>query len=294
MRKQNIETVMVSVIMTTYNQQEYIQQALDSVLMQKTTFFYEIWVGDDASTDGTADIVRWYEKQYPDVIHAVCRGKNLGPTKNVYDLLCSAQGKYIANCEGDDYWTDSTKLQKQVDFLEIHPDYSACTHDCQIVNEWGYPLSEQTLSWVSPKRIFTQKDFNGINLPGQPSTWVHKNFLHDPAHNFSIIYQANPYVGDRTVTMILLMYGQIYHMPAVMSCYRKMSLHTETNITSIAFTRNENVNHMQYEMTCALETYAREEFGIPLHFTILKVSQWIKMVLHKMFRVFWKYAAMFN
>ena len=284
MGEQSNEDVMVSVIMTTYNQQKYIQQALESVLMQRTSFLYEIWIGDDASTDETADIVRHYEKQYPNVVHAICREENIGPTKNAYDMLCRAQGKYIAYCEGDDYWIDNAKLQKQVDFLKKNPNYYACTHDCQIVNVYGETLAEQKLNWVSPKRIFTRKDFNGINLPGQTSTWVHKNFLNDTAHNFSIICQANPYVGDRTTVMILLMYGPIYHMPTVMSCYRKANLHTETNITTIAFKHNENVNQMQYEMTCTLEKYAREEFGVPLHFTIFKVSQWIKMILHKVFR----------
>lgn len=285
MEEQGKSTIMVSVVMTTYNQKQYIQQALDSVLMQKTSFSYEILVGDDASTDGTTTIVKQYAQKYPGVIHAICREKNVGPTRNVYDLLCRAKGKYIANCEGDDYWIDCSKLQQQVDFLEENPSYSACTHDCQIVDENGCPMSTQKLKWVSSKTIFTQKDFKGIYLPGQPATWVHRNFMRDSNHDFSIIYRANPYVGDRTVTMILSIYGPIYHMGKVMSSYRKNNSHTANNVTTVVFAQNKNVNRMQYNMTCTLEEYAKEEFGISLRFTRFKVSQWIKMIIREIFRI---------
>ena len=253
--------------------------------MQKTSFPYEILVGDDASTDGTSTIVKQYAQKYPGIVHAICREKNVGPTRNVYDLLRRARGKYIANCEGDDYWIDCSKLQQQVDFLEENPNYSACTHNCQIVDENGFPMPTQKLKWVSGKTTFTKKDFKGIYLPGQPATWVHRNFMRDFSHDFSIIYRANPYVGDRTVTMILSIYGPIYHMSKVMSSYRKVNSHTANNVTTVVFAQNKNVNRMQYNMTCTLEKYAREEFGITLHFTRFKVSQWLKMIIHETFRL---------
>lgn len=282
MENQTGAPVMVSVIITTYNQKQYVEQALESVLMQKTTFPYEVLVGDDASSDGTGDIIEGYARQNPGIVHAVKRKNNLGPTKNVYDLLLRAKGKYIANCEGDDYWIDCKKLQLQVDFLEQHPTYSGCTHDCRIIDENGIPLPEQRLDWISAKTVFTQKDFKGIYLPGQPTTWVHRNFFQDKNHDFSIIYQANRYVGDRTVTLILSMYGPIYHMDSVMSCYRKQSASLAQNATSIVFARNQSVNQMQYELTLALEKYVREEFGVPLHFTKFKMEQWTKMKIRKL------------
>lgn len=274
--------IVVSVIMITYNQKRYIRQALDSVLAQETTFRYEILVGDDASTDGTSEIIKEYAQRSPGIIRATIREENLGPTKNVYDLLLRARGKYIANCEGDDYWIDCKKLQRQVEFLEENPAYSACTHNCRIVDENGVTLPDQKLHWVSSKTIFTQKDFKGIYLPGQPATWVHRNFLNDGDHDFSIIYRANHFVGDRTVTLILSMYGPIYHMNSVMSCYRKQGGATAQNTTAVVFARNQNVNRMQYEMTLALEKYAHEEFGVSLHFTKFKLEQWFKMNLRKL------------
>ncbi len=282
MAEQINRPVVVSVVMVTYNHRPYIRQALDSVLEQETTFPYEILVGDDASTDGTGEIVKEYIQRNPGIICGVIRESNLGPTKNIYDLLLRARGKYIANCEGDDYWTDRKKLQKQVEFLEKNSAYSACTHDCRIVDENGVPLSEQNLNWVSRKRVFTQNDFKGIYLPGQPTTWVHRNFLNDTNHDFSIIYKANGFVGDRTVTLILTMYGPIYHMDSVMSCYRKSRAVASKSVTEIVFARNRNVNRMQYEMTLTLEKYAHDEFDVSLRFTRFKMEQWIKMKIREL------------
>lgn len=122
---------MVSVICNTYNQKDYIQDALDSFLMQKTNFAFEVIVHDDASTDGTAEIVCEYEKRYPRIIKPVYETENQyfkpgdGFFKNSFGR---ALGKYIAICEGDDFWTDSLKLQKQYDAMETHPEIDMCAH----------------------------------------------------------------------------------------------------------------------------------------------------------------------
>ena len=113
----------LSVGILTYNQEKYIRQCLDSVLMQKVDFDYEIVVGDDASTDGTQDILRDYAKHYPGKFVLLLGEKNEGISMNYKKVLTACKGEYVALCEGDDYWTDMTKLQKQVDFLENHPDY---------------------------------------------------------------------------------------------------------------------------------------------------------------------------
>lgn len=125
------EDIMVSIVCATYNHVNYIRQCLDSFLMQKTNFAYEILIHDDASTDGTTDIIEEYEKEYPNIIKPIYQTENqyskgISPTM-IYNLP-RAKGKYIAMCEGDDYWTDPLKLQKQVDFLENHLEYSVCGH----------------------------------------------------------------------------------------------------------------------------------------------------------------------
>lgn len=119
---------LVSINCLTYNHIQYIRQCLDGFLMQKTDFKFEVLVHDDASTDGTADIIREYEAKYPDIIKPIYQTENQYKKGRGlcigYDLqIKRARGKYIADCEGDDFWTDPLKLQKQVDFLEANPDY---------------------------------------------------------------------------------------------------------------------------------------------------------------------------
>ena len=111
-----LDKVMVSVICNTYNHEKYIKSALDGFVMQKTNFEYEVLIHDDASTDSTADIIREYEKKYPDIIKPIYQSENQYskkvPISKTYQYS-RAKGKYIAICEGDDYWTDPFKLQKQ-------------------------------------------------------------------------------------------------------------------------------------------------------------------------------------
>lgn len=122
-----VEPPLVSVCCITYNHEAYVEQALESFLMQETDFPFEILIHDDASTDGTASVVRNYEKLYPQIVKAIYQSENQyskeGGFINVKYNFFRAKGNYIALCEGDDYWTDKTKLQKQVLFLEGHPDY---------------------------------------------------------------------------------------------------------------------------------------------------------------------------
>lgn len=113
----------LSVGILTYNQAQYIRQCLDAVLMQEVDFDYEIVIGDDASPDGTQDILRDYASRYPDKFVLLLGEQNEGISMNYKKVLSACTGDYIALCEGDDFWTDPHKLQVQVDFLETHPDY---------------------------------------------------------------------------------------------------------------------------------------------------------------------------
>jgi len=122
---------LVSIVCITYNHEPYLRQALDSFLMQKTSFAYEIVLAEDCSTDGTRKICAEYAAKYPDMIYYINRDHNVGYNENEYEAMSAAKGKYIAYCEGDDYWTIPDKLQRQVDFLECHPEYSVCWHRCK-------------------------------------------------------------------------------------------------------------------------------------------------------------------
>src|SRR5690554_5069147 len=122
------ENVVVSVVMPTYNHEKYIRQAIEGVLMQDTDFLFELIIVEDCSTDDTKWIALEYADKHPNIINVLVSENNLGITDNYLRAMGVITGKYIALCEGDDYWTDSLKLQTQVDFLETHPDCCLCFH----------------------------------------------------------------------------------------------------------------------------------------------------------------------
>ena len=138
----------VSICCITYNHASFIRKCLDGFLMQKTTFPVEILIHDDASTDGTDDVIREYAAKYPDLVFPLYEEVNQysrgGAGKMDLYNYNRARGKYIAYCEGDDYWTDPLKLQKQVDFMEMHPEYSVCWHRCkQLIAETGVYIEDR-------------------------------------------------------------------------------------------------------------------------------------------------------
>lgn len=121
---------LVSVKMITYNHEPYIAQAIQGVLMQETNFPFELIIGEDCSTDGTQEIVLDYQKKYPDIIRIITSDKNVGMKKNSYRAMKACLGKYVAFCEGDDYWHYPMKLQNQVDYMDIHPECGLLFADC--------------------------------------------------------------------------------------------------------------------------------------------------------------------
>ena len=130
-----MQEILVSIICNTYNQEDYIEQTIKGFLMQKTNFPFEILIHDDASTDSTSEIVSRYQEKYPDLIKAIIQKENQYSKKVAITEVFQvprAKGKYIALCEGDDYWTDPLKLQKQVDALEQNPNIDVCAHRAEI------------------------------------------------------------------------------------------------------------------------------------------------------------------
>ena len=153
----------------TFNQKGYIRDALNGFVMQKTNFPFEVVVHDDASTDGTTDIVMEYAERYPDIIKPMVEKNNQwkkGGLKHIISIMNEQhrRGKYIAFCEGDDYWINPNKLQSQVDFLENNPDYSMCFHsakkkyetnvhswiDCENIKDKEYDATDVFINWTIP------------------------------------------------------------------------------------------------------------------------------------------------
>lgn len=131
-----MEKPLVSVCLITYNQEKFIRETLDGILKQKTDFLFEVIIGEDCSTDNTRLICDEYIAKFPYKIRPLYHAKNVGMAQNWILTMKACKGKYIAICEGDDYWTDPLKLQKQADLMEAHPEYSMCAHNADIL-EYG-------------------------------------------------------------------------------------------------------------------------------------------------------------
>ncbi|MBA4317257.1 MAG: hypothetical protein C0412_02550 [Flavobacterium sp.] len=129
-----LSSIMVSIVCLAYNHELFIGEAMESFLKQETDFPFEILVGEDCSTDNTKEIVLDYIKKYPRIIRIISSPKNVGMQENCWRTLNSANGKYIAFCEGDDFWVYNKKLQMQVDFLEANPEYSITAHAVKILD----------------------------------------------------------------------------------------------------------------------------------------------------------------
>ncbi|MDD2789213.1 MAG: glycosyltransferase [Sulfurimonas sp.] len=135
--KSDFSKPVVSVCTITYNHEKYIREAIDSFLMQETNFSFEIVIGEDCSSDNTRQIIENYKENYPHIIKLIVSEKNVGMQANVQNTMQACQGEYIAFCEGDDYWTDTNKLQIQKVFLESNPECVICYTSVEAFNENG-------------------------------------------------------------------------------------------------------------------------------------------------------------
>ena len=216
------DIIAVSVICVTYNHENYIREALESILMQKTNFEFEILIGEDCSTDGTRDILKEYENKYPGRFRMYYREKNLGATKNEYELFMDAKGKYIAALELDDIWTDPFKLQKQYDFLETHEEYIGVAHDFDIIDKYGQIIDNDDNMQIKEyfDKKFTLQDFLENGFIFQTGTHFYQNIFRD-GRDYSIIYTADRLIRDKTILSLLLFRGDFYILPDTMSAYRR-------------------------------------------------------------------------
>ena len=265
--------VLVSIILPTYFCSHYIRETIESILMQKVSFPYEIIVGDDGSTDSTQAILLEYKRKYPEVFRLILRHENIGGSKNVYELFQMARGKYIAGIEGDDCWTDENKLQHQVDFLEENPTYSAVCHRMLVVDEYGKPIekfnNKNILVWQHDYEVFTKEIFEQEILPGQASSMVFRNIFLSKKYDATILYRANNMICDRTIVLMLLNEGNIYCMQETFGKYTFVLKSTGTNATSIDAKRDDKLV-IFFQYACNLEKYANEELHTSLSLRIRK------------------------
>lgn len=255
--------VLVSVAMTTYNHEKYIRSALDSVLMQKTDFRYEIVIGEDCSTDNTKAIVEEYARKYPDIIKPIFHEENVGGRRNAYEVKHRCMGKYIAYLEGDDYWTDENKLRKQVEFLEANPEYIAVVHRYQVVDAQGKSINKRSFGDYTGSGDYTIENFMNSELPSQLATYLIRNIYKDNYEKYEeYLLRDNTIQGDIKMTFLLTAQGKIYRMEDKMSAYRLVQA-GGGNFTSLE--RKNPKFFRKWEQVCELERYAKEEWDIDLY-----------------------------
>lgn len=221
------DMIMVSIHCLAYNHEKYIRKTLEGFVSQKTNFCYEILVHDDASTDGTQDIIREYEQKYPDIVKPIYQKENQY-SKGVKILRAynfpRVKGKYLAFCEGDDYWCDEHKLQKQVDILEKHPECSLCTHFAERISENGKKMNGTIPATALGEGVIEKEAYLKYELlngwASQTSSFLVPIKYLDEYFKERPKYSEKMLVGDFPLVLYLLTKGKVYFCRESMSCYR--------------------------------------------------------------------------
>ena len=218
MRKPN-KPPLVSICCVTYNHAKYIAEALDSFLMQKTDFDFEIIVGEDKSTDGTRDVVERYAATYPNQISVIQHDPNVGAIRNQLATFAMASGQYIAICDGDDFWTDEFKLQKQIDFLEANDSFVICSHHTKVIDESGATV------YLKPQPEEMEFEYLDLLLGRREETRTCSVVIRNGEFLQTVHHQEwyyRTYGTDMFLKLYVLELTQqkIYVMPDVMACYR--------------------------------------------------------------------------
>ena len=222
---------LVSVVCVTYNHEAFIEQALESFLTQKTSFSFEVLVTDDCSTDRTREILKRYARLYPYTIRLFLPEENLGAERNLIAMCKAARGRYVALCDGDDYWTRSDKLQLQVDYMEAHPQMRACFHDTEIVLDgvetWFLEedyrnTSDGVMRWCTGHKKFVRRDSYSLE------NYIDCGFVHSSAMFFrwdkNLVIPEWFYhhiLGDYTLWCIQVGLGSFGFIDETLSVYRR-------------------------------------------------------------------------
>lgn len=218
--------IMVSVYCLAYNHEKYIRHTLNGFISQKTNFRYEVFVHDDASTDSTPEIIQEYADKYPDIIKPIFQTENQYSQNIpifVTHILPEISGKYIAVCEGDDFWNDENKLQKQYDALEAHPECSISTHKVQCCNEDGTPAGRvipEDCYGVHGTKKLDRKEF-------AECLWIRGSYPFQTSSYFfraKIMKEKMEVVRDVGVLMKAFLNGTVYYFDEAMSTYRLFSI----------------------------------------------------------------------
>ncbi|MDA8097998.1 MAG: glycosyltransferase [Nitrospiraceae bacterium] len=224
---------LVSIKMITYNHGPYIAQAIEGVLQQRTTFPIELVIGEDCSTDGTREIVRAYEKQHPGIIRVITSDRNVGVQKNGYRTVKACTGKYLAFCEGDDYWHHPDKLQKQVDYLESHPECGLVYSSYDVHHVGSQKRTRDLINQLIRKHNWQRPDNPSVVdfLGGRPrlgfgiltcTVMVRRQLCEEIIDSDPYLYQNNRFFrGDTQLWAETAQRAAVHYLPESLATYRQ-------------------------------------------------------------------------
>ncbi|MBD1396950.1 glycosyltransferase [Pontibacter sp. JH31] len=234
---------MVSVSLITYNQVRYIRRAIESILAQKINFEYEIIVGDDFSSDGTREILLEYQQKFPAIIKPILhsqRNNGIPGKLNYISTIYAATGKYIALLDGDDYWDDPSKLQKQVSFLEQNPEYVISFHDSVVVDGEGNLLKKSKLGVQRQRNLTGEEVINGALIPANTALFRNRLFRSFPDEFYSVLN------GDTFTFALLAQHGNAYYHADIVPSGYTMHNTGVWSQSNLEFRHNETLH--TYEM----------------------------------------------
>lgn len=239
----NENHIMVSVIIPTYNHERFIKQAIESVLMQKVNFNYEVLIGEDCSKDKTRAVLKEMERTLPNYFHIFYRNENTGAGQNFKDLFNRAQGKYLIVLEGDDYWIYEYKLQKQVDFLENNMDYIATAHNTLVVDKYGNKLNDYKYPECKNDE-YTLYDFQNFLLMGQTATILYRNFIR--YHLFDDIKINVDFPGDQRKNFLFASHGKVKCFQEQWSAYRYVNNEGSSFSANVKFDKEFRKKELEF------------------------------------------------
>lgn len=221
MNKNNSNPPLVSIMCEVFNHGAFLQECLNGFVMQETDFKYEVLIHDDASTDRSQEIIREYEQKYPGLFKPIYQTENQyskGISVWLKHQFPRVTGKYVAFCEGDDCWTDPTKLQRQIDFMENHPDYSLCFHTVTEHFEDGSKADRP--HWIIENRDYSTKEIYHQWVIQTASAVMRSDVIDSPVFH-KMFYEVKPFFGDTPLFLTCSMCGKVRGMDNVMSLYRR-------------------------------------------------------------------------
>lgn len=256
-----MECVMVSVAVITYDHENYIEKALESVFSQRTDFRFEVVVGEDCSPDNTRNILRRFKDICGDQIVLLFRDTNLGPSKNIYDVLLHCKGKYVAFLEGDNYWTDDLKLQKQVVFLENNPRFVAVGHNVFLVDNKGENAKPQLLESQVNKE-YSLKDYLRDGFSFDLNSVMIRNIFHLSDNKYMTLYHKSYTMTDIITLCLLYDKGPIYVSGEIMGAHRGVSDRDTSSYSFAQRNRMIEYSYMHIDIIRSLEDFFEHKYDL--------------------------------